>query len=202
MKGLALHSAIRSITTAIIVGMLVTACSSGPKIYVNQDPNADLGGFKTFNFESQLGTDRDAGARSLESQYFIQSAKREMELRGYQYAETNPDLTLNFYIATKEKIRTTSTPTAGGYYGYRGGYYGAYGGYETTVQQYTEGTVTVDVIDQSTDQLVWEGTAVGRITEKVMQNLEASVDAVTQEIFLSYPTVQGGGPAYVPPKPE
>jgi len=184
---------------AIVTLNILAACSSGPKIYVNQDPNANLGAYKTFGFEDRLGTDRNDGARSLESQYFVKAAKREMELRGYKFVESGADLNLNFYVATKEKIRTTSTPTAGGYYGYRGGYYGAYGGYETTVQQYTEGTVTIDVIDMSTDQLVWEGTAVGRITEKVMQNLELSVIEVTQEIFLSYPTVQGGGPAYVPP---
>jgi len=188
------------LTAIAATALLIGACSSGPKIYINQDPAADLGSFKTFGFEDQLGTDRDDGSRSLESQYLMAAAKEQMQLRGYRYTEDNPDLSINFYIQTKEKIRSTSTPTAGGYYGYRGGYYGAYGGYETTVQQYTEGTVTIDLINLETDQLVWEGTAVGRITQKVLENLEASATQVVAEIFVKYPTQQGGGPAYAPPK--
>jgi len=185
--------------TVIATTALLAACSSGPKIYTNQDPNADLGNYQTFGFEQQLGTDRQDGSRSLESQYLMAAAKNQMQLRGYTYSENNPDLSVNFYIQTKEKIRSTSTPTAGGYYGYRGGAYGAYGGYDTTVTQYTEGTVTIDLIDMTTDQLVWEGTAVGRVTEKVMENLEQAATDVVAEIYGSYPTQQGGGPAYVPP---
>jgi hypothetical protein len=179
--------------------IILTACSSGPKIYVNEDPNADLGGFKTFGFEPRLGTDRGDGTQSLLSQFFINAAKQEMELRGYIYTPDSPDLGINFYVSTKEKIRSTSTPTAGGYYGYRGGYYGSYGGYETTVKQYTEGTVTIDLINMSTDKLVWEGTAVGRISSDVQENLEEAVDEVVLEIFTKYQTRQGGG-AYKPPK--
>ncbi len=182
------------------VATVVVGCTSGPKIFVNQDPNSDLGAFKTFAFESRLATDREDGAQSLLSQFFVDATRREMELRGYQYSTNSPDLIVNFYVSTKEKIRTTSTPTAGGYYGYRGGYYGAYGGYETTVQQYTEGTVTIDLVNNTTDKLVWEGTAVGRITSDVQENLQEAVSEVVREIYEKYPTQQGGGAPYVPPK--
>ena len=52
----------------------------------------------------------------------------------------------------------------------------------------------------STKKLVWEGTAVGRITTEVQENLQGSVTNVVKDIFERYPTQQGGGPAYVPPK--
>jgi len=178
----------------------IAACSSGPKIYVNQDPNADLGTFKTYSFARNLGTDRGDGSTSLLSQFFVNSTKQEMDLRGYEYTTGRSDLTINFYVSTKEKIRSTSTPTAGGYYGYRGGAYGVYGGYETTVQQYTEGTVTIDLIDTASNALVWEGTAVGRISSDVNEDLEGAVSEVVREIYIKYPTQQGGGPAYTPPK--
>jgi hypothetical protein len=184
--------------------IILSACATGPKVYINQDPNTDLGGFKTYGFEPQLGTDRGDGTQSLLSQFFINAAKQEMELRGYTYNPDNPDLGLNFYVSTKEKIRSTSSPTMGatygGHYGYRGSAYGAYGGYETTVTQYTEGTVTIDLVNMSTDKLVWEGTAIGRISSDVEENLEEAVGAVVLEIFAKYPTQQGGGAAYKAPK--
>ena len=188
------------------VALSIVACSSGPKIYINKDPNTDLGDFTTFGIQPRLGTDRSDGTQSLLSQFFVTATRKELELRGYTYTTEDPDLTVNFYASTKERIRSTSTPSAGGYYGYRGGYYGtyggygAYGGYNTTVQQYTEGTVTIDLINNNTQKLVWEGTAVGRITSEVQENLEEAVTAVVNEIFKKYPTQQGGGRPYVAPK--
>ncbi len=196
-------SAIRTylkLSLVAAVAIILTACSSGPKIYVNQDPNADLGGFKTFAFQTNLATDRADGTQSLLSQFFINATKDSLEKRGYTYSPNNPDLDVNFYVSTKEKIRSTSSPSAGGYYGYRGGYYGSYGGYETTVTQYTEGTVTIDLVNMSNNRLVWEGTAVGRISSDVRENLEEAVNGVVVEIFAKYPTQQGGGPAYKAPK--
>jgi len=188
--------------TVFIIALALTmaACSSGAKIYVNKDPNTNLGAFYTFGFESSLGTDRDNGNQTLLSQFFVDSTRKQMELRGYTYTTETPDIIINFYVSTKEKIRTTSAPAVGGYYGYRGGFYGAYGGYETNIQQYTEGTVTIDLVNNSTDKLFWEGTAVGRITSEVDENLQEAVSTVVEDIFKKYPTQQGGGQAYIPPK--
>ena len=85
----------------------------------------------------------------------------------------------------------------GGYYGYRRGRYGAYGGYpatQTEVRQYTEGTLTIDLVDTRSDQLVWEGTAVGRVRESVRENLEEAVNNVVAEIFTRYPYIGSGAP--------
>jgi hypothetical protein len=126
----------------------------------------------------------------LLSQYIKTAVQREMDLRGYTLSETDPDLYINFYIHTKEKIRTTQTPTTGGYYGYRGNRYGTWGGYtayETQVTQYTEGTFNLDLIEARRDQLVWEGTMVGRIKEDTMENLRPRVDAAVAKMFEQYP---------------
>ncbi len=86
----------------------------------------------------------------------------------------------------------------GGYYGYRGGYYGAYGGYDTTVTQYTEGTLNIDLVDNTTDTLVWEVVTVGKITDKVRENLKETVNEVVPELMAKYPYIAAG---YVPPPP-
>ena len=175
-----------------IVGaaVLLTGCSSGPKIFTNQDPTANFGDYKTFGFISQLGTDGDQYA-SLASQYLKTATVREMTARGYKES-ANPDITVNFNVVTEEKIRTTQTPTAGGYYGYRGyGAWGGYAGYETRVTQYTEGTVNLDIIDVKKQQLVWEGVIVGKVTDEVRENLQAVCDEVVTEILANYPYVAG-----------
>jgi hypothetical protein len=192
-------SLVKLAATALVL-MFMAACSSTPDVFVNEDPAADFGKYKTYNFESRLGTDRDDGARSLVSTYLRRAAAREMEARGYQLSD-NPDLTVNFFVNTEEKIRSRSVPTAGGYYGYRGGYYdpwGGYGGYETRIDQFTEGTVNFDLVDTRTDQLVWEGAITGKITKEVRDNLQAVCDAVAQEVFASYPYIAGSSMKQVP----
>ena len=56
-----------------------------------------------------------------------------------------------------------------------------------TVTQSTEGTVAIDIIDVKRNQLVWEGAAIGRVTEDTRENLQYVVPAVVNEIFAKYP---------------
>ena len=151
---------------------VLVGCASGPTIYSNQNPQVDVRDYKTFGYSRALGTDRPGGQQSIVSTILIDSTRMEMEKRGYVFDANNPDLEINFYLHTKEKIQSTTTPTSvgygSGYYGYRAGAYGygTWGGYETRVTQYTEGTLNIDLIDNARDILVWEGAAVGRMKDK------------------------------------
>lgn len=187
----------RAIFAAVATSLIVAGCSSGPKVFVNENPNANFNSYATYNYEETLGTDDRKGYRSILSNYLIAATDREMQARGYKKSNS-PDLRINFYVHTKEKTRTTSTPTmgVGGYYGYRNPYYGAYGGYETQTVQYTEGTLNVDLVDNSGNELAWEGVAVGRVNDEVLQNLEAAAGAAIREVFTSY---RHTAPGFVPP---
>ena len=181
------YSSLYKPITLIACLLVLSSCSSGPKVYSNQDPSADFSAFGTYGFEAELGTDKP-GYTSVLSQYLKAAATKEMESRGYKYSD-NPDLTINFFIDTKEKVRsnTSSSPSMG--VGGRGGRYGAWGGYgtQTTVTQYTEGTLHVDLVDGKKKQLVWEGYAVGKLTEDVLNRLEESTSFAVNEIFQQYP---------------
>ncbi len=171
--------------TAIV---LLAGCASAPKTFFNEDPAADFSAYHTYGFPKTLGTDEQAGYTSLLSKYLMAATSREMEARGYKRSDT-PDLLVDFSLHTKEKIRTTSTPTTGAYYGgYRGyGGWGGYAGYETRVTQYTEGALSIALVDAKKNQLVWEGIAQGRIDDKARENLQSSVNQVVALLFKSYP---------------
>lgn len=176
----------------VLATLLLSACASGPSIFSNADPTANLGGFRTYGFISPLGTDGPEYT-SLLSQLLKAATARELEARGYTPSD-NPDLLVNFHVESKEKISSTSVPRGpafGGYYGWRSGYYGTWGGYSTEITQYTEGTLTVDLVDAARKQLVWEGTAVGRVRERDRENVQAAVDAVVPLIFANFPGQAG-----------
>jgi hypothetical protein len=184
---------------ALTCAAVLAGCASGPSIFVNEDPAATFGAYRTYGFAEPLGTDRPEYS-SLLSQYLKTAAARELESRGYRFSE-EPELLVNFYLETKEKIRSTSTPSGGpwigGYYGYRRGHYGVWTGYETTVSQYTEGTLNVDVVDRERKQLVWEATVVGRIRDADREDVQGTVDSVLAQVFSRFPYRAPGTPAPV-----
>jgi hypothetical protein len=179
----------------LLAAFSFAGCSSGPDIRSDYDPAADFGSYKTYNFAEKAGPDH-VGYQSFFTKYVIEAVTLEMEQRGY-VKSNNPDLIVNFNanLTDKTKVSTSSSPSYGGYYGYRGGHYGAWGGYgystQTHVSQYTEGTFNIDLVDNARHQLVWEAVGVGRVDEKKMENLEQTVREAIPVYFSNYPFIAG-----------
>ncbi len=58
---------------------------------------------------------------------------------------------------------------------------------ETRVDQYTEGTLNIDVVNAPTKKLVWEGPVAGRLTEKDVHNMKQTVDEVVAAVINNFP---------------
>ena len=177
----------------------LTACESGPTIRSNVDPAANLSSYKTYMFAAKTGTDRPEYATPITS-YFKEAIRREMDARGYKYVDGGPaDLLVNFNANAKENVdvRTTPGSTYGygyGYYGYRGGLYGA-SAFPPEVQtvRYKQGTANIDVVDLSRKQVVWEGIAEARLTDKMMNDPRTAISSVVTQMFAQFPGRAGGG---------
>jgi len=173
--------------TALLMTLLgMAACSSGPELRSDLDPGTDFTKFKTYGFVRITGTDQ-ANYETLITQHFKAAVRTQMDARGYQFVESNPDLLVNFNAVLSDKVRVTSQPSVGMYYGYRG--YGAWGGYGsyTDVRHYTQGTVNIDLIDAARQQLVWEGVAEGRVRESDRDELRQRIADVVALIMEQYP---------------
>jgi len=179
----------------LAAALVLTACESGPKIRANSDPAANFASYKTYAFMDKLGTDRGGVATPLTS-YFKESVRREMDARGFRYLEGgDADLLVNFSANAQEKVdvRSTPAPVYGGYYGYRAGVYGGwYGGTDVDTVRYKVGTANVDLVDARRKQLVWEGIAEGKLSDKVMKDPRGAVSLVVAEMFKQFPGNAGG----------
>ena len=176
------------LSAALAVAVFVTGCASSPNTFSHVDPTVDFGAYKSYGFMENLSTDK-ADYESITSNFLKVAVAQELDQRGLEYS-ANPDLLINFYILTSEKIRTRTVPTGGAYYGYRAPYYdtwGAYGGVETRVDQYTEGTLHIDFVDPTSKKLVWEGGGTGRVTDEKIRNLEETIDNAVVAIMKEFP---------------
>ena len=165
--------------------LVLGACATGPDIRVDMDPRANMQSYKTFAFLKPLGTDNQ-GYTTLASTRLMQSTRAQLERQGFSYAETEPDLWVNFFlkVVDKQEIRSSGT----GYYGYRSRYYGTWSGYPNVeTVEYRKGTLSIDLVDTKQKQLVWQGVAEGEVSDEAMKNPGPALDSVVTKIFSNFP---------------
>jgi hypothetical protein len=184
--------------------LALAGCATAPDVRVDYDRTADFARYKTFGFLSPLGTDR-AGYQSVVSLRLKAATQRELEARGMRLETGAPDLLVNFSATLSDKLRVSTAPVMGvgvgvgrGYYGYRAGMYSAWPLYAepTTVTQYKEGTLNIDVVDAARRQLVWESVVTDSVTQKTLDDIQAAIDTAVAAAFAKYPV-----PALAPGKP-
>jgi hypothetical protein len=171
-----------SIFASVLALVLAGCAASGPTITVNTAPGTDLSGFETFNFLQPLGTDRDNGARTPMSSMLMAAMTRELTTRGLTQSDS-PDLMVDFFVTTEDRMdvrtsRTSSMHTVHRSHWNRTGF-STWPSYQTTVRQYTQGTLLVDLIDPAANALVAEGVAQNRIRSNEITRQQAD-DIVAQ----------------------
>ncbi len=192
-------------TLSLLPLAALAACAApGPEVRVDYDHDTDFGRFRTFGWASPLGTD-GSGYTTLTTERLKAAARQQMESRGYVFSASAPDLLVNFRIksAQRTQVDTVSGPGFGpGYYGYR--FYQpwpAWGfGAQTVVSQYTEGTLNIDLVDRARNRLVWEGVAIGRITQRDLDNPTTKIDQTVAAVFDRYPFAAGSGTPVTRPR--
>jgi hypothetical protein len=189
------HGALAAL--AVLILLLITACSSGLTVRSDIDPNADFSQFKTWNFFDQLGI--EGGYNSpIFGEHFRAAITREMNQRGYRMAD-NPDLLVNVTVQSDEKVRmsTYTTPyMSGAYYARPGGaqYGSALGvgvGVGSRATKTTEASVFIDLVDNQRDRMSWQGVAVIDANDKVAQQLRDAIYTAVNVVFDQYPHTAG-----------
>jgi len=189
-----MHATSLKLTLIAAAATVLAACAVAPRVYSSQKPNLDFTSYATYGYVSDLGTDEPGAPRSLLTQYLIAAVDPEMQAAGYRYVEQGGDLLVNFYVETQEKMESRlrgpgPTSYVGvGYYMYRRGLYMAWRSYpDAEVEMYTQGTLNIDVADARQRELVWEGIAIGRVTEAVLRDVQGAVDDVVPRMFATFP---------------
>ena len=171
---------------AMIVLTVLAGCSSGPTIITNSDPTTNFASLRTFDFMQPLSTD-SGNVQSLLSTHLMAATTNELEKLGWRRDSSNPDVLINFMLETQQQIRTRNTSASVGMH--RGGRYGMWGGTVSTptIEQTTQGALSIDMVDPARNQLIWEGVATNRVTDNIRQNQEEAVHSFVADIFAQFP---------------
>jgi hypothetical protein len=166
---------------SVVVLLLAGCAASGPTISVNSAPGADLSEFRTWNFIQPLGTDRSNGTRTPLSTMLMNSVSSEMTARGLAQSDS-PDMLVDFFVTTEERMDIRQTPNSSMSTMHRSNWHrgiSTWPTYQTTVRQYTQGTLLIDLIDPANNVLLAEGAAQDRLRSGEITQQQAS-DVVGQ----------------------
>lgn len=150
------------------IALLAACASSGPKVTSDANPTLDLAQYRTFAFHSPLATDR-GGSETALTKRLKQATRRNLEAKGFVYSESNPDLLVSFFanIEAKSEIHSTASAPVGygyySYYGYAAGHYDGWASMSSSVKNYREGTLTIDLVDAAKKVVAWQGQVEGEI---------------------------------------
>lgn len=156
-----------------ILALLLLLAGCAPAIKVNTEPATDfrLSAYNTFAFY-----DVDASGEALspnyqpQVQYIQQKIREQLEARGLTYSTSEPDLLINLGIVVDEEVQTRETNIITDPPMYIGQRRYTWRSREVEVGRYREGTVSVHLVDNERNELVWRGTA-----EAILQSKEAKL---------------------------
>ncbi len=171
----------------LTLAAMLSGCASGPNVITNADPSADMMSLQTFDFMKPLSTDRGS-VQTLLSTQLIAATTDELQKRGWRQEQNSPDVLINFLMETHAQIRTRNTSTSVSTM-HRSGRYSGWGATMSTptIEQTTQGALSIDMIDPARNQIIWEGTATNRVTTRMQENQEESVREFIAAILADFP---------------
>ncbi|RNI30682.1 DUF4136 domain-containing protein [Rufibacter latericius] len=179
----------RWIPLAILLAIILNACSSSIKVMNTQAaPDFNLTSYKTFGFAQDnalaVGDSIEIPAEHLA--LFQREVSRQLEQRGLTQTSTNPDLLVNLGIVVAEKTQTRQTDfrTDAPYYSGQRRY--SWKSKEVEVGRYKEGTISVHLVNNAQNALVWSSEAeavVPRKAEKVQEKITEGVEKLFSSLL-------------------
>jgi hypothetical protein len=166
----------------VFVLLIVASCAS-IKVSSDFDKAASFSGYKTYAFTPEA---LNLNIEELNRKRILTAIENELSLKGFTKSE-KPDVVIDVKITGERKQTATATSTGGYGYGYR---YGWGGGGTTVVNydSYTEGTLFVNMIDASKQEVVWQGRGVGTVDpDASAEKREKNINYAVKQIFTKYP---------------
>ncbi|MCJ7468436.1 MAG: DUF4136 domain-containing protein [Maribacter sp.] len=115
----------------------------------------------------------------------IEEINKQMISRGYEKVKENPDLIINVGVSITAEVQTRETTfrDAPMYIGQRNYHWESE---EVIVREYNEGTVALDIVDTSENEMIWQAVASG-ILEKKREKNRKKIATGVQKLFKKYP---------------
>jgi hypothetical protein len=174
--------------------LFIVGCASTSPAKVDFDKNSKVEtiNYKTFAWlnETKIMA-APQGINPIVKVRIDEAIENAFKVQGYQLIDDaeNADFAISYTVGNRDRIKVNSYPVSyrRGYGGWGRGYYGGVGTTtQTSVRQYTEGKLAIDVYDVKTHQPAWHGFAVKRITDTDRENAEQTIYTIVNQVVAQF----------------
>jgi hypothetical protein len=159
-------------------GLIMSAeAQAKPKISTDSVPGVN---FSAYHSYSWVNAEAPAGMNPVMYQRILADIESALSQKGYQKADAG-DLSMAVTIGAQQK---TDIETWGRF------------GLQTSVYQYTQGQLSLDVFDSKTKQALWHGQASDTVNPDKPN--PAKVDAAIAKLMQNFPPTAAAAPAPAP----
>ena len=162
----------------LLLIFVLSSCSS-VRVVSDYDSITDFSKYQTFAFYKP-GIDK-AKISDLDKKRIMRQIEANLKAKGMTISK-NPDLLVSLFTKERERIDVYNN----NYYGYG---YGTWYGRGTSVTSTPEGTLYIDLIDRSKNELVWQGIGKGDLIMSNVEKKEARIKEIVTKILAQYPPV-------------
>ena len=172
---------------SVLAVLLLTSCTS-VRLGLDYDTSTDFSTFRTFAwFPDSQRKDDDTNLKNPLMDARIRTAIEDtLSSRGYgKVPLESADFLVGYHLSIEKKLDVNTMNATFGY-----GRYGRGGsvGFQTSVSEYDEGTIIIDIADSETEILVWRGSGSRRIGEsRDPDTMTEKVNRAVSEILSQFP---------------
>jgi hypothetical protein len=175
------------IIPAALLVLFLLGCTS-VRLGLDYDSGFDFSGFTTFSLrpDEEKKRSEDSRENPLMDTRIRDAVKNILSSRGY--VRTTPeeaDFLVGYDVTIEKKLEVNTVSAGIGFGGHSP--WGSVG-FQTSVSQYDEGTIIIDILDRETERLVWRGSGSRRV--RLTRNPEKTtkmVNRAVSEILAQFP---------------
>jgi hypothetical protein len=177
---------------SLLLAALLCGCSS-VTVRSDYDPEANFAPYRSYHWLDQPADNQSQALSPLLQERIVRAVDTQLQERGYvKSGSESPDFFIGYHLRVENKL---DVQTINRSYGYGYGRYGRWGygypagGYsETRVSEYAQGTFILDIVDGASNELVWRGSAEGRLKDrKSPEEREKAVNETVAAVLKKFP---------------
>lgn len=176
----------KTLHLSVLVILLLASCTS-VRLGLDYDTSTDFTTFKTFAWHPESMKEDAKNLQNPLMDARIRTAIEETLMsKGYKKVVLDSaDFLVGFHFSVEKKLDVNTMNATFGYSRYgRGGAIG----YQTSVSEYDEGIIVIDIADVETKTLVWRGSGSRRVgTSKDPDKITEKVNQAVSEILSQFP---------------
>ena len=166
------------------IGLTITGCST--TAHVEKDNTVNFTKYKTYSWVSDKEKSlKDRNSNNLVDAHVRSAVAKEMKKNGWVETKAKPEVLLDYNIMVENSVKELDNPvytrpfTRYFYNPYTRRISGLYYpsqmmGFERSEIPYKEGTITIHMIDNSSNKLIWQGWTTDEVNSRNLTGKEIS----------------------------